>query len=46
VAHYHLGRALASAHANAAAKTHLQRFVDLAPSHADADEARAMIKEL
>jgi tetratricopeptide (TPR) repeat protein len=46
VAHYHLGRALASAGANAGAKTHLQHFVEMAPNHPDAKAAKQMMAEL
>ncbi|HVR28719.1 MAG TPA: tetratricopeptide repeat protein [Thermoanaerobaculia bacterium] len=46
VAHYHLGRALASTGANAGAKTHLQHFIQMAPSHPDAAAAKAMMAEL
>jgi tetratricopeptide (TPR) repeat protein len=46
VAHYHLGRALASAGASAGAKTHLQQFVEMAPNHPDTAAAKAMLKEL
>jgi tetratricopeptide (TPR) repeat protein len=46
VAHYHLGRALASAHANATAKEHLQKFVEMAPNHPDAKAAKQMIAAL
>jgi tetratricopeptide (TPR) repeat protein len=46
VAHYHLGRALASAGANATAKTHLQQFLNLAPKHPDAKAAKEMMAAL
>jgi tetratricopeptide (TPR) repeat protein len=46
VAHYHLGRALASAGANAGAKTHLQHFIEMAPNHPDAAAAKQMMAEL
>jgi tetratricopeptide (TPR) repeat protein len=46
IAHYHLGRALASAGANAGAKTHLQHFVEMAPNHPDAKAAKQMIAQL
>ena len=46
VAHYHLGRALASAGANSGAKTHLQHFVQMAPNHPDAAAAKAMMAQL
>ena len=46
IAHYHLGRALASAGVNAGAKEHLQHFVEMAPSHPDAKAAKQMIAEL
>jgi tetratricopeptide (TPR) repeat protein len=46
VAHYHLGRAMASAGANARAKTHLQKFVELAPDHPDAKAAKQMMAAL
>jgi superkiller protein 3 len=46
VAHYHLGRALASAGAAAGAKEHLQHFVEMAPTHPDAKAAKAMMAEL
>jgi regulator of sirC expression with transglutaminase-like and TPR domain len=46
VAHYHLGRALASAGANATAKTHLQKFVDMAPTHPEAKAAKEMLAAL
>jgi tetratricopeptide (TPR) repeat protein len=46
IAHYHLGRALASAGANATAKTHLQHFIDMAPNHPDAKAAKQMMAAL
>lgn len=46
IAHYHLGRAMASAGANAGAKTHLQHFVEMAPNHPDAKAAKQMMAEL
>ena len=46
VAHYHLGRALASAGANATAKTHLQQFIEMAPNHPDAKAAKQMMAAL
>jgi tetratricopeptide (TPR) repeat protein len=46
VAHYHLGRALASAHANATAKEHLQKFIQMAPNHPDAKVAKEMLASL
>jgi tetratricopeptide (TPR) repeat protein len=46
IAHYHLGRALASAGANASAKTHLQHFIDMAPNHPDAKAAKQMMAAL
>jgi tetratricopeptide (TPR) repeat protein len=46
IAHYHLGRALASAGANASAKTHLQHFIEMAPSHPDAAAAKQMMAAL
>jgi tetratricopeptide (TPR) repeat protein len=44
--HYFLGRVLASKGQNDEAKQHLQHFVDMAPSHAEADAAKAMIADL
>ncbi len=46
IAHYHLGRALASAGANATAKTHLQNFIEMAPNHPDAKAAKQMMAAL
>ena len=46
VAHYHLGRALASAGANATAKSHLQQFLNMAPNHPDAKAAKEMMAAL
>jgi tetratricopeptide (TPR) repeat protein len=46
VAHYHLGRALASAGANASAKSHLQQFLNMAPNHPDAKAAKEMMAAL
>ena len=46
IAHYHLGRALASAGANATAKTHLQQFIEMAPNHPDAKAAKQMMAAL
>jgi Tfp pilus assembly protein PilF len=46
IAHYHLGRALASAGANASAKTHLQHFIEMAPNHPDAKAAKQMMAAL
>jgi tetratricopeptide (TPR) repeat protein len=45
-AHYHLGLVCASQGRNAEAKEHLQHFLDLAPSHPEAEAAKAMMTEL
>jgi tetratricopeptide (TPR) repeat protein len=45
-AHYYLGLCYANASKNAEAKTHLQRFLELAPDDPNAQGAREMIKFL